>query len=145
VLCKASSEMRVSILERLRCVEMGTFYGGIAHVPVSSSMMVCELAGSYDLLVPSCSQRGIASLRFGGARSSRPVPPSESPRPIGTTRSARSRRKARRGSPIARINYVAFPRSNSRVAEVLQRLQAPMATHFPVLDGGVEDMRHDQR
>ncbi len=33
-------------------VGMGTFYGGIAHVPVSSLVMVCELAGSYDLLVP---------------------------------------------------------------------------------------------
>ncbi len=33
-------------------VGMGTFYGGIAHVPVSSLIMVSELAGSYDLLVP---------------------------------------------------------------------------------------------
>lgn len=33
-------------------VGMGTFYGGIAHVPLSAVVMVCELAGSYDLLVP---------------------------------------------------------------------------------------------
>jgi len=33
-------------------VGMGTFYGGIAHVPVSALIMVSELAGSYDLLVP---------------------------------------------------------------------------------------------
>ncbi len=33
-------------------VGMSTFYGGIAHVPISSLVMVCELAGSYDLLVP---------------------------------------------------------------------------------------------
>src|SRR6185295_6745414 len=26
-------------------VEMGTFYGGIAHVPLSSLVLVCELAG----------------------------------------------------------------------------------------------------
>jgi chloride channel protein, CIC family len=33
-------------------VGMGTFYGGLAHVPIASLVMVCELAGSYDLLVP---------------------------------------------------------------------------------------------
>jgi CIC family chloride channel protein len=41
-------------------VGMGTFYGGIAHVPVSSLIMVCELAGSYDLLVPLMLAEGIA-------------------------------------------------------------------------------------
>jgi CIC family chloride channel protein len=41
-------------------VGMGTFYGGIAHVPVSSLVMVCELAGSYDLLVPLMLAEGIA-------------------------------------------------------------------------------------
>jgi CIC family chloride channel protein len=33
-------------------VGMGTLYGGIAHVPVSALILVCELAGNYDLLVP---------------------------------------------------------------------------------------------
>lgn len=33
-------------------VGMGTFYGGIAHVPVSSLIMVCELAGSYHSRSP---------------------------------------------------------------------------------------------
>lgn len=33
-------------------VGMGAFYGGIAHVPLASLVLVCELAGSYDLLVP---------------------------------------------------------------------------------------------
>jgi len=41
-------------------VGMGTFYGGIAHVPVSSLIMVCEMAGSYDLLVPLMLAEGIA-------------------------------------------------------------------------------------
>ena len=41
-------------------VGMGTFYGGLAHVPVSSLIMVCELAGSYDLLVPLMLAEGIA-------------------------------------------------------------------------------------
>jgi CIC family chloride channel protein len=41
-------------------VGMGIFYGGVAHVPVSSLVMVCELAGSYDLLVPLMLAEGIA-------------------------------------------------------------------------------------
>jgi CIC family chloride channel protein len=39
---------------------MGTFYGGLAHVPIASLVMVCELAGSYDLLVPLMFAEGIA-------------------------------------------------------------------------------------
>jgi chloride channel protein, CIC family len=41
-------------------VGMGAFYGGIAHVPLASLVMVCELAGSYDLLVPLMLAEGIA-------------------------------------------------------------------------------------
>jgi len=43
-------------------VGMGTFYGGIAHVPISSLVMVCELGGSYDLLVPLMLAEGVAFL-----------------------------------------------------------------------------------
>jgi chloride channel protein, CIC family len=41
-------------------VGMGTFYGGIAHVPLSALVLCCELAGSYDLLVPLMLSVGIA-------------------------------------------------------------------------------------
>lgn len=41
-------------------VAMGTFYGGLAHVPIGSLVMTCELAGSYDLLVPLMLAEGIA-------------------------------------------------------------------------------------
>jgi CIC family chloride channel protein len=41
-------------------VGMGAFYGGLAHVPVSSLVMVCELAGNYDLLVPLMLTEGVA-------------------------------------------------------------------------------------
>jgi CIC family chloride channel protein len=40
-------------------VGMGALFGGIAHVPVSSLIMVCEMAGSYDLLVPLMLAEGI--------------------------------------------------------------------------------------
>lgn len=41
-------------------VGMGTLYGGIAHVPLSALVLVCEMAGSYDLLVPLMLTEGIA-------------------------------------------------------------------------------------
>src|SRR5882724_3314759 len=41
-------------------VAMGTFYGGISHTPLSSLVLVCELAGSYDMLVPLMLAEGIA-------------------------------------------------------------------------------------
>ena len=43
-------------------VGMGTFYGGLAHVPIASLVMVCELAGSYDLLVPLMLATGISFI-----------------------------------------------------------------------------------
>jgi CIC family chloride channel protein len=33
-------------------VGMGTFCGGLAHAPLSAPVLVAELAGSYDLLLP---------------------------------------------------------------------------------------------
>ena len=41
-------------------VGMGAFYGGIAHVPLSALVLVCEMAGNYDLLVPLMLAQGIA-------------------------------------------------------------------------------------
>lgn len=41
-------------------VGMGAFYGGIAHVPLAALVLVCELAGNYDLLVPLMLTQGIA-------------------------------------------------------------------------------------
>jgi CIC family chloride channel protein len=43
-------------------VGMGTFYGGLAHAPLSSLVLVAELAGSYDLLVPMMLAIGIATV-----------------------------------------------------------------------------------
>jgi CIC family chloride channel protein len=40
-------------------VGMGAMLGGVAHVPISSLILVCELAGSYDLLVPLMLAEGI--------------------------------------------------------------------------------------
>ena len=41
---------------------MGAFYGGLAKVPLAALVLVCELAGSYDLLVPLMLAVAIASV-----------------------------------------------------------------------------------
>ncbi|MDX1384638.1 MAG: chloride channel protein, partial [Thermoanaerobaculia bacterium] len=40
-------------------VGMGIFYGGVAHVPLAAVVLVCELAGNYDLLVPLMLAMGV--------------------------------------------------------------------------------------
>ncbi len=46
-------------------VGMGTFYGGIAHAPLSAVILVSELAGSYDLLVPMMLAVSVAFAALG--------------------------------------------------------------------------------
>lgn len=41
-------------------VGMGTLFGGVGHVPLSSMVLVCEMAGSYDLIVPLMLAEGVA-------------------------------------------------------------------------------------
>ncbi|CAN5151333.1 chloride channel protein [soil metagenome] len=43
-------------------VGMGTFYGGVANVPLAALVLVCEIAGSYELLVPLMLAEGVAFL-----------------------------------------------------------------------------------
>jgi CIC family chloride channel protein len=62
-------------------VGMGTFYGGIAHVPISSLVLVSELAGSFDLLVPLMLAGGIAfvALRHRSLYATQPADRGDSP------------------------------------------------------------------
>lgn len=62
-------------------VGMGVFYGGIAHVPLASLVLVCELAGNYDLIVPLMLTQGIAfvALRNRALYHSQPATLADSP------------------------------------------------------------------
>lgn len=60
-------------------VGMGTLFGGIGHVPISSMVFVCEMAGSYDLIVPLMLAEGIAFV----ALRQRHLFPSQPPRRRG--------------------------------------------------------------
>jgi CIC family chloride channel protein len=41
-------------------IGMGTFYGGIANTPLAAVVIICEMAGSYELLVPLMLCEGVA-------------------------------------------------------------------------------------
>jgi CIC family chloride channel protein len=62
-------------------VGMGTLYGGVAHAPLSALVLVSELAGSYDLLVPMMLTVGIAyvALRRWSIYPAQPAGRAESP------------------------------------------------------------------
>ena len=48
--------------EAFALVGMGALYGGIANTPIAAVIMVCEMAGSYDLLVPLMFVQGITFI-----------------------------------------------------------------------------------
>jgi len=62
-------------------VGMGTFYGAVAHTPLAALVLVSELAGSYDLLVPMMLTIGIAyvALRRWSIYPTQPAGRSASP------------------------------------------------------------------
>lgn len=116
-------------------VGMGTFYGGVAHVPVSSLVMVCELAGSYDLLVPLMLAEGIA---FVALREHSLYPaqlPSQRQSPAHPPDALDVLRTIRVGDVmIAGRSFVSF-KLRTPVSEVLQfAAETGWQDVFPVLD-----------
>jgi CIC family chloride channel protein len=116
-------------------VGMGTFYGGIAHVPISSLVMVCELAGSYDLLVPLMLAEGVAfvALRRRSLYSAQ----------VSTKRESPAHRhdlvyhalEAMRAGDVAVRDraYVTFGRATPAVAVIRQIADSSWQDVFPVL------------
>ncbi|WP_437621778.1 chloride channel protein [Sorangium sp. So ce1151] len=117
-------------------VGMGTFYGGVAHVPVSSLVMVCELAGSYDLLVPLMLAEGVAfvalrkhSLYHAQLPTQRDSPAHPVPT-LDVLRSIRVQQIMIEGRPL-----VTFA-PGTPAGEMLRRAaDASWQEVFPVLDG----------
>ncbi len=117
-------------------VGMGVLYGGLAHVPLASLVMVCELTGSYDLLVPLMLAEGIAfvALRHKSLYHAQ----------VPTKRESGAHRDdlvvdVLRGVPVGEImvrdrRYVTFePRTAA--AEIIQQVAgSTWQDAFPVLD-----------
>src|SRR5262249_36674896 len=119
-------------------VGMGTFYGGIAHVPLSSLVLVCELAGRYDLLVPLMLAEGIAFvlLRRRSLYPAQQISRRESPahRDTGALDVLGGFRV---GEVIAKDRPYVTLEPRTPAAEVMRRIaEVPEQDVFPVL--GVE-------
>jgi CIC family chloride channel protein len=114
---------------------MGAFYGGIANTPLAALVLVCEMAGSYELLVPLMLAEGVAFIALrrvllypAQVRSLRdsPVHRRESD-PLAALRCADV---AQADRPFARIT------ADMRIADVAKVIEgAPDQDVFPVVDG----------
>ncbi len=116
-------------------VGMGTFYGGVAHVPVSALVMVCELAGSYDLLVPLMLASGIAFVALRKVSLYHAQLGSQKDSPAHPTHFLDILKSVRVGDVMIKdTDFVAFePGTNA--AEMLRRVtDASWQDVFPVLD-----------
>lgn len=106
-------------------VGMGTFYGGIAHVPLSALVLVCELAGNYDLLVPLMLAQGIAFV----ALRNRSLYPSQMP--------------TLRDSPVHRDALLLDVLRTIHVRDLIKRQPPPVC--FSKTMPSVELLRHASR
>ncbi len=118
-------------------VGMGTFYGGIANTPVSSLVMVCEMAGTYDLLPSLMLTSGLAFvlLRRVSLYPNQPRSRFESPAHAGEE-SLDVLRRLRVGEVFRRETVVTL-QANAALATVIDAvLGAPeWQDSFPVVDG----------
>jgi CIC family chloride channel protein len=118
-------------------VGMGTFYGGIAHTPLAALVLVCELAGNYDLLVPLMLAQGIAfvALRKRALYSSQLVTQQDSPLNRDTLL-FEVLSSARVGELIDLAKRPICFSPHTPTAEILQRAsEAETQEVFPVIDG----------
>ena len=116
-------------------VGMGAFYGGIGHVPLSALVLVCELAGNYDLLVPLMLALTIAviALRKRGLYHAQAATLSDSPAHQGPAQRSRAAILVQE-LLVDDGPFVTFE-PNTPAAELLRRLgDNAWQDVFPVVD-----------
>lgn len=117
-------------------VGMGAFYGGIAHIPLSALVLVCELAGNYDLLVPLMLAQGIAfvalrkrSLYDAQAPTQRESPVHRDAYLVDVLRGMHVKDLMTSGRP-----FVTFDRATSALAMLERAGESTWQDVFPVVD-----------
>jgi CIC family chloride channel protein len=120
-------------------VGMGALYGGIAHVPISALILVSELAGSYELLVPLMLAVGVAfvALRERSLYEAQVNVKSDSPVHLNPVLPDALRTIRVSEVMLMDRGFVSFePETSAR--EILRRLPVESRQElFPVLDDGV--------
>lgn len=117
-------------------VGMGVFYGGIAHVPLSALVLVCELAGNYDLLVPLMLSQGIAFIALRNCALYEAQLPTQFHSPAHSTGWVYERlRSLSVGDVMTRMdNYITFG-ADTPIAEMRVVVgESPRQDVFPVVD-----------
>lgn len=120
-------------------IGMGVFYGGIAHAPLAALVLVCELAGNYDLLVPLMLAQGIAFV----ALRRRTLYPAQ----VGTLRDSPVHRDAMladvlrtiyvRDVATTRTRFVSFGPKTTAAQMIASASEAANQDVFPVVEEGV--------
>ncbi len=116
-------------------VGMATFYGGIAKVPLAATVMVCEMTGSYDLLVPLMLAQAIAFVALRRVTLYPSQFPSQRFSPAHAAAWARTEIvKIRAGELVAAGRAIVTLRPADDADAVLQALaDAPSQPVFPVI------------
>ncbi len=119
-------------------VGMGVFYGGIAHVPLAALVLVCELAGNYDLLVPLMLAQGIAFIALRKRALYGSQVPTQRDSPVHRDALLIDILKAIHVKDLMTpgLSFVSFELKTS-AAEMLGHVsEATWQDVFPVIDGG---------
>ncbi len=115
-------------------VGMGTFYGGIAHVPLSALVFVCELAGSYDLLVPLMLAEGIAFVALRNHTLYEAQVPNRTESPVHRPSGADALAVKVSAAMVTRDDFASFAPATP-ISEVERAVSASAwQDAFPVLD-----------
>jgi chloride channel protein, CIC family len=118
-------------------IGMGTFYGGIAHVPLGSLVMVCELAGNYDLLAPLMLCEGLAFLLLRRVSLYGSQPPSRFESPLHASGTSLDLLKRLLVKDVCRNGAIATLTPTSSAVDIWRVVSEAPAWQdtFPVLDG----------
>lgn len=116
-------------------VGMGALYGGAAHVPLSALVLVCELAGTYDLLVPLMLAEGIAMIALRRHSLYEAQVPTQRDSPIHRDAALLDLLKAYRVKELVSTRPFLTFTAESRTDEMLHHLgEATRQEVFPVVD-----------
>ncbi len=117
-------------------VGMAGFFAGAAHTPVSTIIMVSEITGNYDLLVPSmlvCITAFILCRRFTLYEKQLPSR-LEAPSKLGNMASAILRRLTVAQALAAKRDLPVFVARSTSLSELMKRFAQSTHAAFPVVD-----------
>jgi CIC family chloride channel protein len=119
-------------------VGMGVFYGGIAHVPLSALVLVCELAGNYDLLVPLMLSQGIAFVALRKRALYEAQLPTQSHSPVhANSRLHDALRSVRVADVMMHEQNIVTFQPQASISEMRERVgESTWQEVFPVIDAG---------